>query len=251
MAEFRRPSHVRVGRLLERMDGEFLERAKCYFGGGTALALAHGEYRESRDIDFLVSSRSGIRMIRETVAPGSLGKIFREPVMLVREVVSDRDAVRTYVTDDPSAAPVKLEIVYEARIELEGAMAAALGVPVLGAAHAVAEKLLANADRGTDGFFHSRDVIDLAFVSLDLDEDALNEGLALAQAAYGETVLKSLNEALRKLEIDAKYRAQCLDQLLIEPSAAKRLREGLAKLRALKRGVASASARSRTRMKLS
>ncbi len=234
MAEFRRPSHVRVGRLLKRMDGDFLERAKCYFGGGTALALAHGEYRESRDIDFLVSSREGIRMIRETVAPGSLGKIFREPVTLVREVVSDRDALRTYITEDPSAAPIKLEIVYEARIELEGTMAAALGVPVLGAAHAVAEKLLANADRGMDGLFRSRDVIDLAFISLNLDEDTLKKGLALAQAAYGETVLKSLKEAIKKLEIDAKYRAQCVEDLLIEDP--RRLRQGLAKLRALKRG---------------
>ena len=227
---------MRVGRLLERMDGEFLERAKCYFGGGTALALAHGEYRESRDIGFIMSSREGIRMIRETVAPGSLGKIIREPVILVREVVSDRDAVRTYLTEDPSKAPIKLEIVYEARLELEGTMAAALGVPVLGAAHAVAEKLLANADRGMDELFRSRDVIDLAFISLDLDEGALKEALALAQAAYGETVLKSLNEAIKKLEIDAKYRAQCVKDLLIEDP--RRLRQGLAKLRALRRGKA-------------
>ncbi|MBM3349738.1 MAG: nucleotidyl transferase AbiEii/AbiGii toxin family protein, partial [Betaproteobacteria bacterium] len=28
---------------------------QCFFGGGTAITLRHGEYRESVDIDFLIS----------------------------------------------------------------------------------------------------------------------------------------------------------------------------------------------------
>ena len=49
------------------MDAGFLARAECYFGGGTMLAMTLGEYRESRDIDFLCSSREGFRSLRETV----------------------------------------------------------------------------------------------------------------------------------------------------------------------------------------
>jgi hypothetical protein len=232
MAEFRRPLHVRIARILARMDGGFLARASCYFGGGTQLALAHGEYRESRDIDLLVSSREGIRMIRETVHPRSLGKIFKEPVILVRELISDRDAVRTFIAEDPKAEPIKLEVVYEARIELDGAVDPALGVPVLRPFHAVAEKLLANTDRGLDKVFRSRDVIDLAFISLDLDDKTLRAGLELAQTGYGKAVLQQLSEVIRKLELDAKYRAQCIEELLIEDP--KKLREGLARLRSLK-----------------
>jgi hypothetical protein len=37
----------------------------CYFGGGTAMALRYGEYRESVDIDFLVSDLAGYREMRQ------------------------------------------------------------------------------------------------------------------------------------------------------------------------------------------
>lgn len=41
---------------------KLLSEAQCYFGGGTQLAMTYGEYRESRDVDFLCSSRDGFRM---------------------------------------------------------------------------------------------------------------------------------------------------------------------------------------------
>jgi hypothetical protein len=57
------------------MDGKFLAQAKCYFGGGTQLALAHGEFRESRDIDFLVSGSVARREERaaEHAGPAPIG----------------------------------------------------------------------------------------------------------------------------------------------------------------------------------
>lgn len=36
---FRRPHHRQVARVLEAMNADFLRQAKCYFGGGTAIAL--------------------------------------------------------------------------------------------------------------------------------------------------------------------------------------------------------------------
>ena len=216
------------------MDAGFLLKSQCYFGGGTQLALAHGEYRESRDIDFLVSSPDGIRAITETVGEKSLGKIFKEPISLARDVVRDRDAVRTYIAEDPASDPIKLEIIYEARIRtLGGALDPGLRVPVLDPSDAVAEKLLANVDRGSDRTFHSRDVIDLAFAALDLDNETFRAGVELAQTAYGNAVLRDLSEALKKLELDARYRAQCVERLLIDDP--KRLRQGIARLRALRR----------------
>ena len=238
MAEFRRPLNVRIAKMLACMDGDFLSNARCCFGGGTQLVMAHGEFRESRDIDFLVSSPRGIRQIRETVGPGSLGKILKAPITLVRELVSERDAVRTYITDDPKSDPVKFEIIYEARIAVDGAMNQALGVPTLTASCAVAEKLLANADRGLDKLFRSRDVIDLAFACIGLDRATFKAGFELAEKVYGSAILRDLNEAIKRLELDAKYRSECVRELSIEDP--KRLREGLAKLRKLKRFASSA-----------
>ena len=53
--------------MLERLDSELLLRQRCFFGGGTAIALGHGEYRESVDIDFICSSIAGYRELRQLV----------------------------------------------------------------------------------------------------------------------------------------------------------------------------------------
>jgi len=41
--------------VLQALDADALASHACLFGGGTAMALRYGEYRESFDIDFLVS----------------------------------------------------------------------------------------------------------------------------------------------------------------------------------------------------
>lgn len=62
---FERPHHQRVARILQALDGGALARHGCLFGGGTAVALRFGEYRESVDIDLLVSNHDGYRALRE------------------------------------------------------------------------------------------------------------------------------------------------------------------------------------------
>lgn len=136
-------------------------------------------------------------------------------------------------SEDPAGEPVKFEIVVEGRIELEGAMDPALGVPRLGLAWAIGEKLLANADHGRAKEYRARDVIDLAFVSLDAEEMALLAGYELAERAYGKAVRRELDEVLKMLTLDAKYRNQCSEDLLIED--VKGLRKGLERLQALRR----------------
>ena len=116
MIEFTRSHHLTIAGILALLDGAFLDRAECFFGGGTQIALAYGEFRESRDIDFLCASRAGFRMLRETVNERSLGAVFRKPVRLAREVRADRDGVRTFVVFDQ--VKIKLEFVLEGRIDL-------------------------------------------------------------------------------------------------------------------------------------
>lgn len=233
MADFRRPLHVRIAGILARMDAAFLERCGCYFGGGTQISLGYGEFRESSDIDFVVSSREGIRAIRETVSSSSLGKLFKAPIILAREVLTDRDAVRTFLLEEKTAKPVKFEIVYEGRIDLAGALNTVLPVPTLTPACAVAEKLLANADRGLDRSTYSRDAIDLAHLALALDEETFAKGYVIAVGAYGDSVPSQLNAALKRLELDAGYRNECISALAVEDP--RRLRQGLTRLRTLKK----------------
>lgn len=237
MAEFHRPLHRRIAGILSRMDARFLAEAECYFGGGTQLAMSHGEYRESRDIGFLVSSARGIRTLRETVNERSLGKLFMGRIVLEREVRAERDAIRTFIRESASADPIKFEIVFEARIDLKGSLDRSLGVPVLDLPHAIAEKLLANADRGRAREHRARDVVDLAFVSLQADEAEFQAGLEIAEGPYGRVVLKELGEVLKMLRLDPKFRSQCVADLLIEDP--KALMRGLDKLQVLKRGARS------------
>ena len=56
---FERPHHQRIAHVLSALDGGVLAQLSCWFGGGTCIALKFGEYRESVDIDFLVSDPAG------------------------------------------------------------------------------------------------------------------------------------------------------------------------------------------------
>lgn len=194
MPEYRRPHHRLIGRVLKKMDAGFLAQAECYFGGGTLLAMTLAEYRESRDIHFLCSSRDGFRLLRETVTDRSLGAILRQPVDLAREVRADRDGIRTFLKVDD--VPIKFEIILEARIDLEGAIDEALGVPTLHREYAVAEKFLANADRGLDESTLSRDLVDLSFIAAHAGRPPLEKGMEIAEQAYGTAIRRSLRSSL-------------------------------------------------------
>jgi hypothetical protein len=228
MPELRRPAHRRICRVLRSLDARFLLEASCYFGGGTQLAMKLGEYRESRDIDFLCSSRAGFRMLRETVTEASLGALQRKPLRLARDIRADRDGLRTFVL--AGSEPLKLEIIFEARIELSGALDRSLGVPVLDPACAAAEKFLANADRGLDESLKARDLVDLAYLAAFHPGPVLECGYRLAQSAYGQAVRRYLLLGLDKFATRG-YGAACIKAHGLEDVAT--LRKGLLRLRRL------------------
>jgi hypothetical protein len=208
------------------MDAQFLASAGCFFGGGTQLAMALGEYRESRDIDFLCARRSGVRTLREQVTNRSLGPVLCSELELVREVRADRDGIRTFLLVDD--VRLKFEIVFEGRIDLDGDVDRILGVPVLKPEHAVAEKLLANADRGLDESTLARDLIDLAFAARGFGRQTFDAGLALAEQAYGTAVRRYLGASLDAFR-SRGHAARCIRSLAIEDSVT--LRKGLRSLR--------------------
>ena len=90
---FERPHHRRIARILAALNGDLLREANCLFGGGTAMALRFGEYRESVDMDFLVSDLDSYRRLRQLLTGESgLSSLLRpggEKFRLAREIRAD------------------------------------------------------------------------------------------------------------------------------------------------------------------
>ena len=215
---FRRPSHRRAACILQALDANFLAACRCYFGGGTRIVLELGEYRESADIDFLCSDADGYRALREAVTAASLGPLLRAPLALVRDVRSDQYGIRTFIDPGGRQAPLKFEIVREARIALTGRTVPVLGVPALDHTTCVAEKLLANADRGLDRSTLSRDLIDLAAMAK-CWPGAFAVATRRAEAAYGGAIRRGLAAAAALFVSDRAYAERCLRELRATRSA--------------------------------
>ncbi len=218
---FDRPHHQRIAKFLASLNAEFLAQSGCFFGGGTAITLSLGEYRESVDVDFLCSSMDGYRALRNTITNFSLGSILSGPVELAREVRADRYGIRTFVQVD--GVPIKFEIVSEGRIDISGIMNPLFGVPTLSREDMYSEKLLANADRCGDLSMLSRDAIDLAML--------IEHWGAVPEAAWTKTRRPyggSIDVAYRKaieLMSDSNYLASCLTKMHMELALVERIPE--------------------------
>jgi hypothetical protein len=229
MSEPARARHRTVLAALRALDAEFLARAECFFGGGTRIVLALGEYRESADVDFLCARREGYRALRSAVSGASLGRIARGPLKLAREVVADRYGIRTFL--DVGGEKLKLEIILEGRIDLTGGAVDGLPVAALDAASCCAEKFLANADRWADESALGRDVIDLAFMAARWGREPLRVGLVAATAAYGKAAAGDAKRAARRMLERADWRRRCVTTLSVSDT-----RTLLAGLRAVAAG---------------
>ena len=225
---FCRPWHRLVWQVLESLNSDLLARARCWFGGGTRVAMELGEFRESVDVDFLCEDREGYRILRSTVTQSSLGDMASRTLVLMRDVRADMYGIRTFLRID--GQPVKFEVIFEGRIPLSGEARSPFPVEVLTRSSCFAEKLLANADRGRDPSANARDLIDLAFMAANWSEEDLRTGMATAQSAYGGTVRRELDAVLSSLS-DADYRQRCLDALSVTDTGA--FGEGLRALRRL------------------
>ncbi len=225
---FRRAGHREVVAVLAALDATFLRDAQCYFGGGTRIVLELGEYRESRDIDFLCASQHGYRTLREAIGAVSLGRIAARSATLARDVRADQYGIRTFFVT--GTGTLKFEIIREARIALAAATVNKLPVDCLDRGHCFAEKFLANADRGLDAATLSRDIVDLAFMIEGWKVADAEAGLALAESAYGASVRASVAAVREKMRGDRSYRNRCLEGLGIEDG--KTLSSGLKALSA-------------------
>ena len=209
---FERPHHRRIARVLSALDGDLLREANCLFGGGTAMALRFGEYRESVDMDFLVSDLGSYRRLRQllTGEAGFAGLLRPdgEHFRLARAVRADQYGIRTTLLADDQ--PIKFEIVLEGRIGIDAATAKdqVCGISTLTSLDMASSKLLANSDRWSDDSVFSRDVIDLAMMSPSLP--LLRKAVLKAQEAYGTAIARDLERAIERLQNRPDWLERCM-----------------------------------------
>jgi hypothetical protein len=83
---FDREHHRRVLLALQGFNAQLLRDNNCLFGGGSAIALRYGEYRESVDIDFLVSDAEGYGALRQLLTGvDGIAAVMRERSPLIME----------------------------------------------------------------------------------------------------------------------------------------------------------------------
>lgn len=214
---FERPHHQRIAHVLAALDGGVLAQHSCWFGGGTCIALKFGEYRESVDMDFLVSDLAGYRELRQLLTGlEGLAPITRQgamPLELVREVRADQYGIRAQVRMDGQA--IKFEIVREARIALQTPelQDQICGVGTLTLLDLATSKLLANADRQADAGVFSRDVIDLAMMDLTLPK--LRNAHEKASEAYGGAITRDLAKAIDRLQEKPEWLERCMKAMVM------------------------------------
>ena len=214
-AMFEREHHQRIQEVLESLDGDVLHDYFCYFGGGTAIALREGKYRESVDLDFLVSNLDAYRDLRQLLGQRQgLAAIFQpgsDAVERSGEVRSDQYGIRTWLNINDIR--IKFEIVFEARINLDvpGKEDAICGICALTRHDMAASKLLANSDRWADDGVFSRDLIDLAMLEMSTAE--LEMACEKAEGAYGTAIRRDLAKALESMKSRHDWMDRCMKKL--------------------------------------
>jgi Nucleotidyl transferase AbiEii toxin, Type IV TA system len=222
---FQRPRHQAIAQVLQSLDAALLRQHACWFAGGTAIALKYGEFRESVDIDFLVSDKQGYKHLRglltdthglkniQVQEAKSEADTARNLAVQARDIRADQYGIRTTV--EVGSILIKFEIVLEGRVLLESPPkdCSINGIACLTPLDMLTSKLLANSDRHLDRSVYSRDLIDMAMMQ---PPTALfNKAYAKASMAYGNSISKDLNKAIERVQNEPDWLARCLQAMAI------------------------------------
>lgn len=215
MGSYKRAHHNLIDKILRSMNADVLLAHSCFFAGGTAISLRYGEFRESVDIDFLISDATAYSKLRKLIFGRGLAPLFQEGTEVQHtEVRADAYGVRTVILY--ADARIKFEIVpidllvLEAPDQNDRISTVACITPV----DMVATKLIANADRGEDKTYLNRDVIDLALMGV--HRKVFAGGVAKAVAAQGYRVKQALADQADRLLTNDQWLHECRQRLAIE-----------------------------------
>lgn len=215
-AMFSRLHHQAIAQVLYALDADLLRKHDCLFGGGTVIAMRYGEYRESVDIDFLVSSSTGYRELRQLAGAG-LEPLFKGsdlPFAPLREVRIDQYGIRSMLK--VVGRDIKIEIVREGRIKLDtpGPEDRVCGIATLPPIDMATSKLLANSDRWYDDGAFNRDLIDLSMMQL--NRVLIEAAVSKAQEAYGNAILQDLAKAIDRVENRSSWLERCMEAMAMD-----------------------------------
>ena len=212
---FRHSIHNQVLQILQALDKEFLTSCQVLFGGGTMLALAYGEYRLSRDLDFLCPYGLPFSQLRRAIYDRGYEALFplsqRGILKFPGEIKTDRDGIRFGIQVETTI--LKFEIVAEGRVVFTDSVQPDWSpVPCLSVVDQVTQKLLANGDRWADASIDSRDLIDLAILKQETEfpQTAIDK----AESAYRS--IDPLKRSIINFQQKPNYRLRCYERLHIE-----------------------------------
>jgi hypothetical protein len=215
---FRRELYRTMAQVLDAFDADLLARTSFWFGGGTRIALEHGEFRLSRDLDFVCSDPGGYAELRSSARERGYEALLpverRGGLVLPREIRVDQYGLRFPVV--ANGVTIRVELIREARIALGPAERADwTKVPILSVADAFTEKLLANSDRSADRDELARDLVDLAVLRA-AHGPIPASAWAAAEAAYGSAPRGDLRKAAGEFLADPRYQERCLTGLDVD-----------------------------------
>lgn len=219
---FKRDHHQRIAKALVRLDPGVLDSCGCLFAGGTAIALTHGEFRESVDIDFLISDMDGYRQLRDLVTSSNSLDALLNPgrqIELLRDIRTSQYKIEAMLK--VYGAPIKFEIVYEGYISLDRPEPGdrVCGIKHLSAVDMLATKLMANSDRLFADETRSRDVIDMAMMR-PTAQLAAAASKKVQQTVYKNDFVPNLHKAINRVRERDGWLDTCMsDMKIVAPKA--------------------------------
>ncbi|MEZ4224638.1 MAG: nucleotidyl transferase AbiEii/AbiGii toxin family protein [Polyangiaceae bacterium] len=187
----------------------------AYFAGGTRIALDLGEYRESRDVDFLCSDAGLYAELRLLVRERGYDAIFarKGALELPREIRADQYGVRFPAM--VRGVSLRVEIVREARFSFHAPDTPDWSpVDCLSIGDCFTAKLLANCDRWPDKDTLARDLLDLAALR-HAHGPIPDRSWAAAESAYRRIVRADLGKAAKQFLDDRAFQTRCFSGLSV------------------------------------
>ena len=221
---FKLDHHNKILTILESFNQKLLNESFAYFGGGTLITLDFGEYRCSKDVDFICPvSTSGYKRLRTAIYDGGYEALFDDLTQIeIGHSTTDQYGIRMLVI--VGELRIKTEIIAEVRFELDPPRYLEwTPVPCLSLNDCFTSKLLANSDRYMDSSVEARDLIDLSV--LRLHSPIPSSAIDKAESAY--EVMRPLKEAVERFQSKPDFRDKCFSGLQIDNIQIPKIIDGI------------------------